>query len=363
MSNPLDYLHWRGDISFTTAPFNEVDNLILSMCSFLDLEQLIPSSVSGPQPTLREAMSWFDNRSGRKSKLALLIPERVMDIIRSASESKRFGDVRVCAFVNHVDDVEVTQFSATTYLLPDLTLFLSFRGTDDTIAGWKENLNLCLDVPVPAEVHAVKYVIQIASEHYGRMRLGGHSKGGHLSIRAAADVPSKVQARIITAFSNDGPGFLPAFYETPGYQAIRNRVFTLIPQSSIVGTLLEQDKRRCFLIRSTENGVMQHDPFSWQVDRTSFERLSNRSRFGKITDEAFKQWIGSMSLEERRSVLNCVFEILDSTGARTLTELDRSKLKNLLVMSRAMREQPPETRKMMFGVFQNLFRLEDDKMI
>ena len=362
MSNPLDYIHWRGDLPFTTDPFNEVDNLILSMCSFLDLDGLVPPTVSGPQPTLREAMNWLDRRTGGNSKLALLIPERVMDIMRCAAQSKRFGEVRVCAYVNRVDDVEVTQFSATTYLLPDLSLFLSFRGTDDSIAGWKENLNLCLDVPVPAEIRAVEYVTSVAQEHYGKLRLGGHSKGGHMSIRAAAGVPAKVQARIISAFSNDGPGFLPPFYDSPGYRAIRNRLTTLIPQSSIVGTLLDQDKRRCFLIRSTENGVMQHDPISWQVDCRTFERLPSRSRFGKITDEAFKQWIGSMSIEERKTVLSSVFDVLDSTGAKTLTELDQSKLKNLLAMSRALREQPPETRKMMLGLFQTLFRLDDEIM-
>ena len=41
MSNMLDYIEWRGDIPFTAAPFNEVDNLVLARLSYIPLNGII----------------------------------------------------------------------------------------------------------------------------------------------------------------------------------------------------------------------------------------------------------------------------------------------------------------------------------
>ena len=40
MGNILDYLDWRGDLTFEQSPFNEVDNLILACFSYLDLDEI-----------------------------------------------------------------------------------------------------------------------------------------------------------------------------------------------------------------------------------------------------------------------------------------------------------------------------------
>ena len=38
MSSILDYIDWRGDLTFRASPFNEVDNLILTQLSFVNWE-------------------------------------------------------------------------------------------------------------------------------------------------------------------------------------------------------------------------------------------------------------------------------------------------------------------------------------
>lgn len=38
MGNIMDYISWRGDLSFEQSQFNEVDNLILACFSYVNLD-------------------------------------------------------------------------------------------------------------------------------------------------------------------------------------------------------------------------------------------------------------------------------------------------------------------------------------
>ena len=41
MGTVYDYLNWRGDLTFRAAPFCEVDSLILSMLSYVDMKDIV----------------------------------------------------------------------------------------------------------------------------------------------------------------------------------------------------------------------------------------------------------------------------------------------------------------------------------
>ena len=43
MANLMDYLDWRGDLTFEQAPFNEVDNLILAQLVYVEFEGIVPT--------------------------------------------------------------------------------------------------------------------------------------------------------------------------------------------------------------------------------------------------------------------------------------------------------------------------------
>ena len=43
MPNAIDYIDWRGDIPFSFAPFNEVDNLLMCKLVSLDFTGIVPS--------------------------------------------------------------------------------------------------------------------------------------------------------------------------------------------------------------------------------------------------------------------------------------------------------------------------------
>ncbi len=330
--NLFDYLHWRGDLSFAAAPFNEVDALILSTISFVDFSSATADGVLADLPA---AVNAFATLPPEQRRYGAIIPETVTDLAVTAARSLRFAETKVCRYENTVHSKNVEQFSAVTFLLPDKTVFVAYRGTDDTLAGWKEDLLLSFVNGIPAHKQAVRYLTETAACCKGKIRLGGHSKGGNLSVWAAVNAPAKVKKRILHVYSNDGPGFLPELVGTAAFADMKDRVSTFVPASSLVGMLLDHGGTDR-VIQSTRMGVLQHDPFSWNVDVNRFVYLPERSRFGKQNDRAVREWIASMTEEEKQEFVETLFSLLDATGAETLTELQKTPLVSLAAAQRAL---------------------------
>lgn len=349
----FDYLEWRGDLTLRQSPMNEVDNLILSMCVFINCHGIVPPYGENRSVFFPEAVYTFTKMPEDFRAFGLLIPGETEKLAVLASHCARFRDVRLSDFVNTVDEETETQFCAMTYHMPDGSLFVAFRGTDDTLVGWKEDMNLSFCDKVPAQEAAVRYVENIASRYPGGIRLGGHSKGGNLSIYAAVHANAAVRDRVIMAYSNDGPGFMSGVLQSEAYRTMQKKLITFIPQSSLVGAILDHDEHY-HIIRSSGNGVMQHDPFSWEVHGTSFVYLPERSSFGKRSARAARAWIADMSLDDRAFFADTVYKILRADGARTVSDFGRDKLRAIGTANRAYRRLDPATRTRFRGFIQGL---------
>lgn len=346
MSNIIDYLDWRGDITLSASPFNEIDNIILSMSTFVDLTDIVSSDVAVEPVGFRGAMYAFERVMDTRRYLGVLVSSDWLKFARYAMRSARFGGSRVVGFVNEIDEECGMQFAALTFLLDDGSIYVAFRGTDDTVIGWKEDLMMGFQTPVPAQTRAVSYLESVAAAHSGPIRVGGYSKGGNVAMYAAAFCNNDTKGRIIQVYNNDGPGFLPEIIESEQFRSVEDRIITYIPQSSVVGAMLEQSPQHQ-IIKSIQNGIMQHDPMSWEVRRTKFVYLDKRSRAGEQSDEKLKKWVYSMSAEQRERFANVLFSIIDATGAKTLTDLSGAKLKNMSVILKHVRTLDKDERTMM----------------
>ena len=149
--------------------------------------------------------------------------------------------------------------------------------------------------PVPAQALAQDYLVQVAQRHPGRLRVGGHSKGGNLAVWAALHAPPLLRRRILRVTSHDGPGFGQDLTHTRAYGALAPRLVTYIPQASLVGTLLHQDPRAQIIQSHGVGTVGQHDPFSWTVRGTGFVPLPRRSRRGDRESAGFRGWVDALS--------------------------------------------------------------------
>mgnify|MGYP004466615415 FL=1 len=357
MANILDYLSWRGDLTLAQSPFNEVDNLILAELSFVNFTGIVPGPGEGEGVPLHTAAeAFFRSHEGGDMGMGVLVPDEIPALLRKMAECPRFREMRVNSFRDHLDVRKAEQFAAVTVELGDGSLYLSFRGTDDTIAGWKEDFLLGCQPEVPAQKKAVAYVKAVAGQYPRRkLMLGGHSKGGNLAVYGGIFVPLAIQRRISAVWSNDGPGFYGAVLETPQHARLEGRIHSIVPKSSVVGMLLEHEESYT-VVDSDQTGLWQHDGFSWQVLGTGFVTLRQVSRQGRRNDLALKEWVRRLPVDQREKFVDGLFEVLTASGATTLTDLKEDGFRAAGAMVRAMKDMEKDTRDALFNAIATLFR-------
>lgn len=357
MANIMDYLDWRGDLPLTVSPFNEVDGLILAELSFINFEGIVPPPELGRGVPLRDAAgTYFARHNGQEIDMGVLVPGRIPDLMCRMAHSVRFGGMLLNGYCELMDDAREQQFAALTVELGDGSIYLSYRGTDDTIVGWKEDLNMGYLEVIPSQTRALEYLGRMTRQYPdAKLRIGGHSKGGNLAAWAAVHLDETLQRqRLIAAYNNDGPGFSRDLVDTPGYQAVADRLFTYIPASSIVGVLLEHAEDY-EVVDSTARSIMQHEPLSWCVEGPRFVHLGQRSQLGQLSDGVLREWIGSMSPREREQFSRAFFDILSRGGrTKTLEDLRSGGLAAGAALIREYAGADEEKKKIISEIFRRL---------
>ena len=349
MADLFDYLLWRGDLPLEAVPLNPVDTLILSELSYLEYEGLVPDDFLHPVP-LRVVAEAFLALPDREARLHL---KRDLDLIAACAGTKRFGDLRMIFYRNELLPEMESQFAAVTWLLPEGAALITYRGTDTTLTGWKEDFNMSFQSCVPAQEKALRYLEAFAKVHPTlKLMLAGHSKGGNMAVYAAARCQPELQERLMSVHNHDGPGFQAAILKEPGYRAVLPKVRTFVPQSSVVGMLLEHEEPYT-VVRSRQLSLLQHDPYSWEVLGGDFLRLEEVDENSRFLDATFKTWLAQTSPEERNAFVDAVFELL------TLGEIDDLREvilpKNVLRYLRQLRTDE-KMRSIITKVFADLFR-------
>ena len=327
MANIFDYLNWRGDLSLQQDEFNEVDNLILSRLSFIPFDGVVPESFD----TGLSIQSAAEVIGKIKPSDLELNMKKDLKLLKAVAKSNRFASMRLCGYINNVDIKTQKQFCAVTIELGNNAVYVAYRGTDKSIVGWKEDFNMSFMPSIPAQIHAVSYLEEAATHFKGKIIVGGHSKGGNLAVYAAAFCSKNLQARIEKIYNNDGPGFHPEIISQPGYLAIQKKIYTFVPQTSVVGMLLEHEEEY-IIIHSTQTGLMQHDLYSWRVQGKNLIYLDTITNSSKFIDKTLKGWIARMTPEQRGQFSDALYSILSSTEARTFTDLGVKWHENALLM-------------------------------
>ena len=361
MANLLDYLDWRGDLSFSAAPFCEVDNLILSLLSYPDYSSLLLEQDRDGLPLEKLAPLYFAHRPRSQGGLGLLLGDRILDLLERAAASPRFAPVRVWGHRSRLDRTRELQFSATTFSLGGGESFVAFRGTDDTLIGWKEDFNMTVSFPIPAQEEAAAYLAFAADSTADRLLVGGHSKGGNLAVYAAATCDKTVQERIVSVWSNDGPGFPREVLNCPGYLAIRDRVHPLMPRSSVVGILFDWDPEP-ELLESSAAGALQHEGLTWQVLGDRFVRAPEQSRSSLQWGRSVHALLQEMDLPCRRQLIDDVFSVGQELGVETLAELvaDGRRRQSFRAISAKLTGIDRDTRDCFLRAIRGVFREEDN---
>ncbi len=399
MANMMDYLKWRGDLSFADAPFCEVDSLLLCYVSYVNLDGIAPQEGELAQTLSEMSRTFFKRYTKEELEKDKSFIRMAAFVMKEMAACRRFADTKVQNYVNLIDDKKNLQFSAVELILGDGTSFIAYRGTDDCIVGWKEDFFLSNGVVpaekesvaylnrvggknadgtsfiayrgtddcivgwkedfflsngvVPAEKESVAYLNRVGGKNARILRLGGHSKGGNLAIYAAAGCEEPVQKRLRVIYNLDGPGFTKDFLESPGLKKVLPKIRRYIPECSMIGTLLEHAATPA-IIASSNKGVMQHDGLSWEVLGPSFVRCGELNIVAKIFDDAMSSWLSELGPEQKEAFINDFFSVLEATGAETLTQLQEGGIKNLKLMLKQIDTLKPETGEMLGDLIKRL---------
>ena len=313
--NIISYLKWRGDLKLSEHPFNEVDNLVLCYLSYFDFSGIVPDTNGRKGITIGETV----RRYGETDRQDAIFEEP--EFLWEIGKAERFKDAVLWGYEDIIDTTEeMTQFAALHISLSDGTEYIAFRGTDNNIVGWQEDFHLGFEVAA-AQKHAADYLNRtIGSEGSGHYRVGGHSKGGNLAVYGAMMCRESVRDRIMEIYMNDSPGICPEIMEESCYRGIESRIIRIVPEFSIIGMLFSREAPKK-IVRSSAEGVLQHDALSWQVERDSFSQAEKLSAKSCMYNEIFERWIGSADVEQKRTFTDDFFGALGAGGAKTMLDV------------------------------------------
>ena len=357
----FDYIHWRGDLGFDIVPFNPADGVVFSQLSYLPMDGIVADPGVSGSVSVAELSGLYREKPGRKGRAGErdVMVSGAVSVLKAVAAAPRYAGCRLFGYVNNTDTDEEKQFSAFCALIGEkpgsARLLVVFRGTDSSLVGWKEDLNMGFVGSVPAQRQAVRHLEFAASLHPLPIVVTGHSKGGNLAIYSAAFCNSGVQNRVEAVFANDAPGFHPETVGGSGYAAIRPRIRHFVPQSSFVGMLFEHGVAPS-VVKSSGVGFAQHNLLSWEVSRDGLADGGELTEQSRLVNGIIREWIGKIGEGRRRQFVQALYGIVAAANVGSLLDLGADWPQSAAGIIGGIRNIDGPTKKMMAEIVGELFR-------
>lgn len=336
--NIVQYCKKFGDDGFDVRPLGEVDSLIFCELSYLNFTGILGDEE--PKTTLSELFE----RECERLIFDTLLPNSNKKLINAIIPKKRFGEVKAGYFCELNDEEREVRFAAVTFLLPDGTAYVAFRGTDVTLLGWKEDFNMGFKRKIPSQQLAVDYLEKVAERIEGDIIIGGHSKGGNLAVYSAVKCSPSVKNRITAVYNHDGPGFHDALPESSQYEKMEDIVHKTLPHDSLVGVLLHHTENYKVVV-SKSVLILQHNPFAWDVkNEFEFTELKSTTQNSRRADRTLKKFMAETDQKTLEKFVNALFAVIDGSGAEKLPDFKKHTFKKIGNMKRAFKALPEEDR-------------------
>ena len=337
MDRLTDYVQWMGDFPVEATGFRDVDALVLCALSYFDLTPLF----KGRRKSCRISDCAEPLVRGELRVAVTGSTEEFLDLLREAAVSKRFGELRVTNYVDILQQDPPLQFSAVCFNGRNWS-FLAFRGTDNTLAGWKEDFQISV-----ARTGAQELALEYAEKHMtGKQKwyIGGHSKGGNLALYAACMLSPEKWEKVERMYLLDGPGFCPDVLNPESMMLVDAKTRRIIPQFSIVGKLFEPRMTDTKIIKSFAHGFGQHRINTWGVDHGLPAMAEENDTASLWIHETLDDWIRDLTQEERILLIEDLFDILAAGGAETLNEIDMETREGRDAILKSLREMSASTK-------------------
>ncbi|HEL1961144.1 TPA: DUF2974 domain-containing protein [Streptococcus suis] len=354
MPNLLTYLEETQYDNFYDKPINKLDILALTELSYLPFDNLVPYSFTENGVRLDWLAASFEETYKNNFPPFSMVTKNRLALLGLLAKSKRFKSIKVFGFVDDYQLEQEQQFSAISYRLDRQTILTAFRGTDDTIIGWKEDFHMTYMDEIPAQRSANAYLEKLMASQNGNFYIAGHSKGGNLALYAASQQAPELQERILAIYPFDAPGLHKKHLDAPGYKNIQDRIHPIIPQNSIVGMMLETPEN-AQIVQSNTLGILQHISFSWEVDGSDFKLAPALTSDSLQTNQALKTWTASLTDDELRDFFDLFFGIFIKAGIERFSDITVKPLQKLQEIDRLRKEIAPEEAEMVDKLIRLLF--------
>ena len=307
MPTIFDYLKANQYDSFYDKEFTVLDALALTELAYLPFEDLVPAEISVQNYiSLQHLAEQFEEKfQGKYPPLGMVNAHR-LKLLSYLSSFKRYKHIRALGFANDVSLDSQKQFAAITYQIRPKEYLVVFRGTDDSIIGWKEDFHLTYMKEIPAQLAARDYLKEVLDKLDGKVWLAGHSKGGNLATYAACHVETSIQDRIQKVYSFDAPGLHSSIRNSDNFKAIEGKILSIIPENSIVGMMLETPETD-LVVKSKTFGLLQHLMVSWEIEGDQFKVVPKVTEDSIQVDQTLKTWTANLSEEELRDFFDLFF--------------------------------------------------------
>ena len=355
MNNIIDYIREYKDITFKEHPFNEVDALVLSQFSYLKWEHVIPRLQDNDEGITLTEMS------KRMLDAEVFVYERFVENNRAMwaamLESKRYSTMKCNYLSVDLNRNLETQFMAFVAFPDDSLPVIVYRGTDETLLGWKEDYNMALNMPIVGQNLASLYLKQVALRLDGKFNIAGHSKGGNLAAYSAMDSSAELRERINIIYDFDGPHFRPELLEKLDYEAIKPKLHKFIPQSSVIGILLETDHYYTVIKSDAYSGIQQHDPFMWVVKGSSFKRLDKVNKHSIRLNEKMIELLWYLTIDQVYEFGRGLFEIVGLDKIYSIDEIEKKSMGDIASAAiKNISDIDMDTRKLMREVIKEFIK-------
>ncbi len=323
MSYLKDYIKKYGDTSFKAKGFTDADNVAMCYMYYMPIEKVVSSSLDAqPIPFSEACCKLLKLRGGKHTPVGLVLTKDISVQTMNMASKKRFAEMKIVGATEFFSEEPAVQFNAATFLLPDGTVVVMFRGTDDTLIGWKEDFDILLKDSIPSNNLATKYLEDVCNKFDGDIIVCGHSKGGYVAQYGALFSKKEVRDRIVRLYNNDGPGFKNYdFLSSEEYNEFLPKYRHFVPQSSLIGMMLCHDDDYAVVKSKRLLGPLQHDLSTWQFKGDKLNFTNDLTPLGKFNDLAMFNLVSNLTAEQESAFDSALSEIINDAAPTGLLDL------------------------------------------